>query len=107
MKPAFQERLLSTIPTPIVCNYLNRGSAGTSHHRASPWLRAPAQGNPRNPSLTLRRGSAGRPTKGALRGADARATGTTCWALTTGLRMDSAGVAMLMDRGMFDGDQRG
>lgn len=44
---------------------------------------------------TLRSGRAGRPTKGALRGADARVTGTACWALASGLRMDIAGAAMV------------
>lgn len=44
---------------------------------------------------TLRSARAGRPTKGALRGADARVTGTACWALASGLRMDIAGAAML------------
>ena len=47
-------------------------------------------------SLTLRKGRAGRATKGALRGAAARAAGTACCALRAEPRMDIAGAAMIL-----------
>lgn len=43
----------------------------------------------------MRSGRAGRGTKGALRGVDARAVGTACGALASELRMDNAGAAMV------------
>ena len=46
-------------------------------------------------SLTLRRGRAGRATKGALRGAAARAAGTACCALRAEPRMDIAGAVIM------------
>ena len=46
-------------------------------------------------SLTLRRGRAGRATKGALRGAAARAAGTACCARRAEPRMDIAGAVMM------------
>ena len=48
-------------------------------------------------SLTLRRGRAGRATKGALRGAAARAAGTACCARRAEPRMDIAGAAIMLD----------
>ena len=78
------------------CNYL---ASGHYHHRAHLCRGIYALGSPAclhcEIMPTLRSGRAGRPTKGALRGADARVTGTACWALASGLRMIIAGAAMV------------